>query len=159
MAFDERRNILMVAGVGNPKKSNAPPSLTFIDISSGNVIGKIELPGRTRWALKLLENYKGKMYTSTLTPVELALLSVRRKIPVEGMIASVLSIAEPKDAGKQNALAATHLIDYEETGALDSFHASLCGEEIISSDNIHEKLGVKRIGSNYLQNHFKKESE
>jgi hypothetical protein len=51
MAFDERRNILMVAGVGNPKKSDAPPSLTFIDASSGNVIGKIVLPGRTRWAL------------------------------------------------------------------------------------------------------------
>ena len=51
MAFDEERNILMVAGVGNAKKSNAPPSLTFIDTSNGKVIGKIELQGRTRWAL------------------------------------------------------------------------------------------------------------
>ena len=51
MAFDEGRNILMVAGVGNAEKSNAPPSLTFIDTSSAKVIGKIELPGRTRWAL------------------------------------------------------------------------------------------------------------
>ena len=51
MAFDEGRNILMVAGVGNAEKRNAPPSLTFIDTSSGKVIGKLELPGRTRWAL------------------------------------------------------------------------------------------------------------
>jgi hypothetical protein len=51
MAFDEGRNILMVAGLGNAEKSDAPPSLTFIDTSSEKVIGKIELPGRTRWAL------------------------------------------------------------------------------------------------------------
>jgi DNA-binding beta-propeller fold protein YncE len=51
MAFDEGRNTLMVAGVGNAEKSNASPYLTFIDTSSGKVIGKIWLPGRTRWAL------------------------------------------------------------------------------------------------------------
>ena len=108
------------------------------------------------WALKVLENYEGEIYTSILTLVELALVSVRKGIPVEGMIASVLSIAELKDASKQNALAAAHLIDHEKTGVLDSFHASLCEGEIISSDHIYEKLGVKRIGSNYLQNHSKK---
>jgi hypothetical protein len=47
----KKRNILMVAGVGNTQKSNAQPSLTFIDTSDGSVIGKIEVPGRTRWAL------------------------------------------------------------------------------------------------------------
>ena len=51
MAFDEGRNILMVAGVGNAEKINAPPSLTFIDTCNGKIMGKIELPGRTRWAL------------------------------------------------------------------------------------------------------------
>lgn len=51
MAFDEGRNILMVAGVGNAEKGNAPPSLTFIDTSNGKISGKIELQGRTRWAI------------------------------------------------------------------------------------------------------------
>jgi predicted nucleic acid-binding protein len=102
------------------------------------------------WAIKVLEEYEGQIYTSILTLVELALVSVRKGIPVEGMIASVLSIAELKGASKSSALAAAHLIDHEKTGVFDSFHASLCGGEIISSDHIYEKLGVKRSGSNYL---------
>ena len=102
------------------------------------------------WAIKVLEEYEGQIYTSILTLVELALVSVRKGIPVEGMIASVLSIAELKGASKASALAAAHLIDHERTGVFDSFHASLCGGEIISSDHLYEKLGVKRKGSNYL---------
>jgi predicted nucleic acid-binding protein len=102
------------------------------------------------WAIKVLEEYEGQIYTSILTLVELALVSVRKGIPVEGMMASVLSIAELKGASKSSALAAAHLIDHEKTGVFDSFHASLCGGEIISSDHIYEKLGVKRSGSNYL---------
>ena len=82
--------------------------------------------------------------------MELALVSVRKGIPVEGMIASVLSIAELKGAKKSDVLAAAHLIDHENTGVFDSFHASLCEGEIISSDHIYEKLGVKRTGFNYL---------
>ena len=99
------------------------------------------------WAIKVLEAYEGHIYTSILTLVELALVSVRKGIPVEGMFAGVLSIAELKGANKSNVLAAAHLIDHEKTGVFDSFHASLCGNEIISSDNIYEKLGVKRTGS------------
>ena len=106
--------------------------------------------GLNSWAIKVLEEYEGQIYTSILTLVELALISVRKGIPVEGMIASVLSIAELKDARKSSALAAAHLIDHEKTGVFDSFHASLCGGEIISSDHIYEKLCVKRSGSNYL---------
>ena len=102
------------------------------------------------WAIKILEDYEGHIYTSILTLVELALVSVRKGIPVEGMFASVLSIAELKGASKSNVLAAAHLIDHEKTGVFDSFHASLCADEIISSDHIYEKLGVKRTGSNYL---------
>lgn len=103
------------------------------------------------WAIRVLENYKGDIYTSILTLVELALVSVRKGIPVEGMIASVLSIADLRGASKQNALAAAHLIDHENAGVFDSFHASLCEGEIISSDHIYEKLGIKRTGSDYLR--------
>ncbi len=66
------------------------------------------------------------------------------------MFVSILSIAELKGAKKSDVLAAAHLIDHEKMGVFDSFHASLCGGEIISSDHIYEKLGVKRTGSNYL---------
>ncbi|SIM84225.1 type II toxin-antitoxin system VapC family toxin [Cuniculiplasma divulgatum] len=115
----------------------------FIAISNSN-------DGLNNWAIKALENYKGTIFTSMLTLVELALVSVRKGVPTEGMIASVLSIAELKGASKQNALAAAHLIDHEGVGVFDAFHASLCEGEIISSDHIYEKLGVKRAGSDYL---------
>ncbi len=51
MAFDPSRNILMVAGVGRAEEDKAPPTLTFIDTLKGEVLGKIVLPGRSRWAL------------------------------------------------------------------------------------------------------------
>ena len=102
------------------------------------------------WAIKALESYDGNIYTSILTLVELALVSVRKGIPVESMISSVLSIAELRGSSKQSALAAVHLIDHEGVGVFDSFHASLCEGEIISSDHIYEKLGIERAGLDYL---------
>ena len=102
------------------------------------------------WAIKALESYEGNIYTSILTLFELALVSVSKGIPVESMISSVLSIAELRGSSKQSALAAAHLIDHEGVGVFDSFHASLCEGEIISSDHIYEKLGIKRAGLDYL---------
>ena len=51
MAFDPGRHVLMVAGVGNPTASGAPPTLTFVDVRDGAVLGRVDAPGRTRWAL------------------------------------------------------------------------------------------------------------
>ena len=55
----------------------------------------------------------GKIYTSILTLVDLALVSVRKGIPVESMISSVLSIADLRGSSKQNALVAAYLLDHE----------------------------------------------
>ncbi len=51
MAFDPGRNLLMVAGVGNPRTARSPPTLTFIDAQDRRILGQVEAPGRTRWAL------------------------------------------------------------------------------------------------------------
>lgn len=51
MAFDPGRGVLLVAGVGDPKVRGALPSLTFVDVRSRRTIGRIDAPGRTRWAL------------------------------------------------------------------------------------------------------------
>ncbi len=51
MAFDPIRSILLVAGVGNPKAQDAPPTLTFVNASTGPKMGQLRPPGRTRWAL------------------------------------------------------------------------------------------------------------
>ncbi len=51
LAYDPGRSVLMVAGVGNSKVQGASPTLTFVDVRSGKTIGRVDAPGRTRWAL------------------------------------------------------------------------------------------------------------
>ncbi len=51
LAFDPERNTLLVAGVGNPKVPDAPPTLTFVDSRDGRRLDQFVAPGRTRWAL------------------------------------------------------------------------------------------------------------
>jgi predicted nucleic acid-binding protein len=103
-----------------------------------------------KWAEELLKRYKGNIYTSVITLVELALVSVRRNQPVETLIASVLSIAELSGLSKNAALGAAHLIDHKSVSVFDAFHASLCGDEIISSDHIFDKLGMTRLGKELI---------
>ncbi|MHB1435522.1 MAG: YncE family protein [Thermoplasmata archaeon] len=50
MAFDPGRGTLLVAGVGDPRMPNAPPTLTFAEAATGTAIGQLRAPGRTRWA-------------------------------------------------------------------------------------------------------------
>ena len=90
MAFDEGRKILMVAGVDNAEKSNAPQSLTFIETNSGKVIGRIELPGRTRWALynadtdSFFVNVADPPSIVSVMADDLSRISRTFKIPVRG---------------------------------------------------------------------------
>lgn len=51
LAYDTTRHRLLVAGVGNAERSNAPPTLTVVEIPGGEIRARIVLPGRTRWAL------------------------------------------------------------------------------------------------------------
>lgn len=51
MAFDNRRKVLLVAGVGIAGSPAASPTLTFIDARNGRSLGQVKAPGRTRWAL------------------------------------------------------------------------------------------------------------
>ena len=50
IAFDPGRGILLVAGVGD-RDRGAPPTATIIEVATGTRLQKIDLPGRTRWAL------------------------------------------------------------------------------------------------------------
>ena len=50
MAFDGRRGVLMVAGVGNARAPDSPPTLTFLATADGRRVGQLTAPGRTRWA-------------------------------------------------------------------------------------------------------------
>ena len=106
--------------------------------------------GLNSWALKVLESYTGETYTSILTLVELALVRVRKEVHVEEMIASVLFIARLTGAGDYDAIVAAHPIDHEKAGVFNSFHSSLCEGDIIRSDHMYDKPGVKRSGSEFL---------
>lgn len=50
MAFDGRRQLWLIAGVGDPKLPEAPPTLTFVDVSQRRKLASFSAPGRTRWA-------------------------------------------------------------------------------------------------------------
>jgi DNA-binding beta-propeller fold protein YncE len=50
LAFDPRRQHLLVAGVGN-RDLGATPTATVFDVPNGNRLCQVPLPGRTRWAL------------------------------------------------------------------------------------------------------------
>lgn len=49
LAFDPAERTLLVAGVGDPA-AGSPPSLSMFDLRRGTAVGRIEMPGRTRWA-------------------------------------------------------------------------------------------------------------
>ncbi len=50
MAFDPERQLWLIAGVGDAKRSDAPPTLTFVGLRERKVLSSIKVPGRTRWA-------------------------------------------------------------------------------------------------------------
>lgn len=50
LAFDARRGVVMVAGVGDANRAGAPPTLTFAEARTGGVLQRTPMPGRTRWA-------------------------------------------------------------------------------------------------------------
>ncbi len=50
MAFDPGRQLWLIAGVGDAKRSDAPPTLTFVGLRERKVLSSIKVPGRTRWA-------------------------------------------------------------------------------------------------------------
>jgi DNA-binding beta-propeller fold protein YncE len=51
IAFDAGRGLLLVAGVGNAQSPTAPPTVTFVEVGRGTVVGQFATPGRTRWAM------------------------------------------------------------------------------------------------------------
>lgn len=50
LAFDPNRQLWMIAGVGDPGGTGAPPTVTFVDLRAREISSQLTLPGRTRWA-------------------------------------------------------------------------------------------------------------
>ena len=98
-------------------------------------------------AIGLLEKYKGQLWTSPAALMELLLLSKRHEIDPEKLLTSGLEIAELRGGEPWAFLAAAHYMKERGIGAFDALHAAFCGKdsEMISSDSVFDKLGLKRI--------------
>ena len=93
-------------------------------------------------AKKLLEKYKGEITTSVITFVELMLLAKRYELDPIELTSSVMALCNIDD---ERLLRAAICIKEHNINVFDAFHAAYCGDTIISSDTIFEKLGIKRI--------------
>ena len=95
----------------------------------------------------LEKNYRGKIWTSPVTLIELFLIARRYGLDPERLAADVSQIAKIDGADSSIfALAATYMKD-EGAGVFDGFHAAICGKKskIISSDKIFDRLGLDRV--------------
>ena len=98
-------------------------------------------------ALTILKQYRGKIITSTVTIIELLLISKRFSIDQEELISAVYQIVTAVEGiNEATALAAAHLIKEDGFHVFDALHAAYCGtNSIISSDHIFESVGLERI--------------
>jgi predicted nucleic acid-binding protein len=96
-------------------------------------------------AVSIYEKYKGRIYTSLTTIIELCLIAARLNRDVEGLIEGVLGVAKIENVDSTKMLLAAYLIKNKKVGVFDAFHAAFCDNEIISSDYIYDNIGVDRI--------------
>lgn len=97
-------------------------------------------------AVQIYKNYKGQLWTSGWTVVELLLIIERFEIDPERLIADIFSLVSIKDADKEKLSYAAHLMKKYNMSTFDALHAASCGsDKIISSDSIFDKIGLERI--------------
>jgi predicted nucleic acid-binding protein len=96
-------------------------------------------------ANEMYSKYKGTIVTSLATVLEVLIVSKRLKMNAEEVMASALALAKVTDATNERILYAAYLIEEHNLGIFDAFHAALCGGEIISSDHVYDRIGIKRI--------------
>jgi DNA-binding beta-propeller fold protein YncE len=84
LAFDPTRGNLLVAGVGNPHVSDAPPTLSFVDTIRGKMLGRLTPPGRTRWAL--FHRGTDSFYVNIADPPAIAVVPAGRLDQVDRLL-------------------------------------------------------------------------
>jgi len=98
-------------------------------------------------AMKLLHDWRGKIWTSPATLIELLLLSSEFHLDPERLLIDALEISELRGGDPNVFLVAAHYIKEKGTTVFDSVHAASCGRgcKIISSDKVFDKLGLDRV--------------
>ncbi|MBN2067791.1 MAG: PIN domain-containing protein [Candidatus Diapherotrites archaeon] len=99
-------------------------------------------------AEKIYEKHKKEIWTSSLTLIELLFYSNREKIKAEQLLKAAHFLIKVKDTNltEGDLVTAADLMDKFKATPFDALHAIVSmGEEIISSDSIYDKMGLKRI--------------
>jgi len=96
-------------------------------------------------AQKMYANYKGQLYTSYVTLIELALICKKKQLDPAILIPAVFDLVLVEGISLEQSMYAVYCMQGEKMGVFDSFHAALSGEEIISSDKAFDKIGKKRF--------------
>ncbi len=97
-------------------------------------------------ALQKLNQFKGRIWTSSASVIECLFVTVRAGLDPEIIVGSIFQIAAVIDLPQSVAFKAAHFIKHDKVNVLDAFHAAFSEEDqIISSDTVYDKLGLKRI--------------
>lgn len=93
----------------------------------------------------ILKEYKNKIWTSNYAIIEMLLLSKKFGLDPEKIVASIVQIARVNN-DISHILSAAHLMKEKNMTTFDALHA-VCSKNdiVISSDEIFEKIGLKRI--------------
>jgi len=96
-------------------------------------------------AESVFKRYKGRIWTSKWTMVEILMLSKEFSLDPENVVISIIQIADV-EGGVEELMSAAHLIKEKGMKTFDALHAVSCkGDKMISSDSIFDKIGVERI--------------
>ena len=97
-------------------------------------------------AKRLFEQYRDGLWTSVVTVIEMLLLSERMQLDPERIVMDVTEIAEVRGVDRTKLLLAAHFMRENKMHTFDALHAAFAqGDEILSSDRVYDRIGLKRI--------------
>ena len=97
-------------------------------------------------AKRLFEQYRDGLWTSVVTVIEMLLLSERMQLDPERIVMDVTEIAEVRGVDRTKLLLAAHFMQENKMRTFDALHAAFAqGDEILSSDRVYDRVGLKRI--------------
>lgn len=95
---------------------------------------------------KILHENKGEINTSISVMLEVAIVCKRLGMSVKEVFANIFEIIILDNESSAICLRAALYIEKYGLNVFDAFHAAYCfGDAIISSDDIYDRIGLKRI--------------
>ena len=109
----------------------------------------LALMKKTDWlkpkAIAMSQKYKGRIWTSQWTVVELLLVAREYGLDTQRLVGDVFQLVEVRGATLDFFVTVASFIEDGLT-VFDALHAAACSEDfIISSDKAFDEIGMKRI--------------